>query len=69
MDLLYQEFSSKLRKSTQELVKDSDEKDRYSALMDARMTALRQQNKVCSDSSSLIDLSQTIFSLGRVTKD
>jgi hypothetical protein len=69
MDLLYQEFSSKLRKSTQELVKDSDEKDRYSALMDARMTALRQQNKVCSDSPSLIDLSQTIFPLGRVTKD
>jgi hypothetical protein len=47
MDLLYQEYSAKLRKSTQELVKDSDEKDKYSALMDARMAALRQQNKVC----------------------
>lgn len=46
MDLLYQEFSTKLKKSTQELAKDSDEKDRYSALIDARMAALREQNKV-----------------------
>jgi hypothetical protein len=46
MDLLYQEYSSKLRKSTQELMRDSDEKDKYSALMDARLTAIREQNKV-----------------------
>lgn len=45
MDLMYQEFSSKLKKSTQELAKDSDEKDQYSALIDARMAALREQNK------------------------
>lgn len=47
MDLMYQEFTSKLRKSTQELIKESDEKDKQSAIMDAKLAAIRQQNKVC----------------------
>lgn len=46
MDLMYQEFTSKLRKSTQELIKESDERDKQSAMMDAKLNAIRQQNKV-----------------------
>lgn len=46
MDLMYQEFTSKLRKSTQELIKESDERDKQSAMMDAKLAAIRQQNKV-----------------------
>lgn len=45
MDLMYQEFTSKLRKSTQELIKESDERDKQSAMMDAKLNAIRQQNK------------------------
>ena len=43
---MYREFTSKLRKSTQELVKESDEKDKQSAMIDAKLAAIREQNKV-----------------------
>ena len=32
--------------STQELIKESDERDKQSAMMDAKLNAIRQQNKV-----------------------
>jgi hypothetical protein len=46
MEAKYQELASKLSRTTTELAQDSDEKDHQSAVIDAKLAALRLQNKV-----------------------
>mmetsp|Transcript_8957 Transcript_8957/g.13466 ORF Transcript_8957/g.13466 Transcript_8957/m.13466 type:complete len:541 (+) Transcript_8957:105-1727(+) len=45
IDALYIQYAKELKKSAQELAMQSDELDHRSAIMDAKIAALRQQNK------------------------